>query len=85
MYDDPPGGSGGNVSGNVQLLSPKRPAIMDRGWTEAGPAGMASPAIVTMDIDDPFARVSLTLLYVLCGDFTDVLWLQEALMRANSS
>jgi len=40
------------------LNTPKRPALTDRGYTEGGPGGMESPAIVTADQDDPIQRVS---------------------------
>jgi len=44
-----------------QLNTPKRPGLADRGFTDAGPAGMESPAIVTADEGDPLQRVSVPL------------------------
>lgn len=34
-------------------LAPKRPAMMDRGYTEVGPSGLESPALLTADQADP--------------------------------
>lgn len=45
-------------AGAEQSLSPRRPQYMDRGYTEGGPAGMASPALVTAEMEDPMQRVS---------------------------
>ncbi|KAK4542777.1 hypothetical protein LTR36_006153 [Oleoguttula mirabilis] len=42
------------------LLSPlKRPGLNDRGYTEGGPAGLESPAIVMAEQEDPMQRESL--------------------------
>jgi osomolarity two-component system sensor histidine kinase NIK1 len=38
--------------------SPRRPALIDRGFTDAGPTGMASPKADAADQDDPMQRVS---------------------------
>ena len=38
------------------LMSPKRPHPLDRGFTEGGPAGMASPAITTAEMEDPMQQ-----------------------------
>ena len=46
-------------SGSSKLGTPKRPHYMDRGYTEGGPAGLGSPAILTAEMEDPM-RVSLT-------------------------
>ncbi|KAF2483756.1 hypothetical protein BDY17DRAFT_298033 [Neohortaea acidophila] len=44
----------------VPLSSPKRPGFGEhRGYTEMGPAGMLSPAIVTADEGNPMDRASL--------------------------
>ncbi|GAB7364710.1 hypothetical protein MBLNU230_g5510t1 [Neophaeotheca triangularis] len=43
-----------------RLSTPKRPSMEPRGYTEAGPSGMESPAIVTADQDDPLQREVLT-------------------------
>ncbi|KAK0942220.1 histidine kinase osmosensor [Friedmanniomyces endolithicus] len=37
----------------------ERPGMVDRGYTEGGPGGLASPAIVTAEEEDPLQRVSL--------------------------
>jgi osomolarity two-component system sensor histidine kinase NIK1 len=42
--------------------SPRRPALIDRGFTDAGPTGIASPKVETADQDDPMQRVSITAL-----------------------
>jgi osomolarity two-component system sensor histidine kinase NIK1 len=39
--------------------SPRRPALIDRGFTDAGPTGIASPKVETADQDDPMQRVSI--------------------------
>ncbi|KAF2770211.1 hypothetical protein EJ03DRAFT_76665 [Teratosphaeria nubilosa] len=45
-----------NVSGSSpQLSTPRRPGV-DRGYTEVGPSGMESPALVTADQEDPMAQ-----------------------------
>lgn len=36
----------------------KRPHLFDRGYTEAGPTGLASPALLTAEAEDPMQRVS---------------------------
>ncbi|RMZ28366.1 hypothetical protein D0859_07556 [Hortaea werneckii] len=41
-----------------RLNTPKRPGMNDRGFTEGGPGGMESPAILTAEQDDPMQRVS---------------------------
>ena len=46
-------------SGGNKLTTPKRPLLADRGYTEGGPAGLESPAIITADMEDPMQRVSL--------------------------
>lgn len=53
----------GHVDGSDGLLStPKRPDMVGRGYTEGGPSGMESPAIITADQDDPLQRVSFAIL-----------------------
>nr|POF02391.1 histidine protein kinase nik1 [Quercus suber] len=42
-----------------RLSAPKRPDLANRGYTEGGPAGLESPAIITAEQDDPMGRVSL--------------------------
>jgi osomolarity two-component system sensor histidine kinase NIK1 len=42
---------------NSRLTTPKRPYFLDRGYTEGGPAGLKSPAILTAEMEDPM-RVS---------------------------
>ena len=64
------------------LNTPRRPGIHDRGYTEGGPAGMESPAIVTAEQDDPLMRVkSLASISVIAA----LTALQEVLLRSHSS
>ncbi|KAK1080955.1 histidine kinase osmosensor [Friedmanniomyces endolithicus] len=49
------------AGGQQGLLGPKRPGLerpgmVDRGYTEGGPGGLASPAIVTAEEEDPLQR-----------------------------
>ncbi|CAK3945683.1 Histidine kinase NIK1 [Lecanosticta acicola] len=39
-----------------RLKTPKRPGMNDRGYTENGPSGLESPAIVTAESEDPMGR-----------------------------
>jgi len=41
-----------------RLNTPQRPGVGGRGYTEAGPGGLESPAIITAEEDDPLQRVS---------------------------
>ena len=40
-----------------RLGTPRRPPAAERGYTEAGPSGLASPNIFTANMDDPMQRV----------------------------
>jgi osomolarity two-component system, sensor histidine kinase NIK1 len=51
-------GAADGSGSNNRLSTPRRPGMSERGWTEAGPAGMESPAFITAEMDDPFQRVS---------------------------
>jgi len=54
------GGRDGDSSlDNSRLGIPQRPGLSERGYTEGGPSGMESPAIITADQDDPMQRVRL--------------------------
>ncbi|WPH04916.1 Hypothetical protein R9X50_00781300 [Acrodontium crateriforme] len=44
---------------NDRLSPAKRPGLLDRGYTEGGPSGLESPAIITAEQDDPIQRESL--------------------------
>lgn len=53
-----------------RLDVPKRPGLVERGFTENGPPGMESPSIVTADQDDPMAqRVSSLLVTTLTDQY----------------
>ena len=56
LVDD---GDASQASGS-RLDTPKRPLLSDRGYTEAGPGGLGSPAIITADQEDPLQRVRPT-------------------------
>jgi osomolarity two-component system sensor histidine kinase NIK1 len=47
---------GADLSPDASRDSPRRPGLVDRGFTDAGPSGMASPNV---EQDDPMQRVSL--------------------------
>ena len=49
---------GTDQSSDANRQSPRRPALIDRGFTDAGPTGMASPS-GEADNDDPIQRVSI--------------------------
>ena len=59
LHDDPSQADGGPESS--RLATSKRPGLSDRGYTEGGPSGMESPAILTAEQDDPLHRVSFAL------------------------
>nr|POE79982.1 histidine protein kinase nik1 [Quercus suber] len=44
---------------STRLAAPKRPDLVSRGYTENGPSGLESPAIITAEQDDPMLREAL--------------------------
>ncbi|KAK5171185.1 histidine kinase osmosensor [Saxophila tyrrhenica] len=54
LYDEGTGADGSQEQ--ERLGTPKRPGMNERGWTEAGPAGMESPAFLSGDMEDPFQQ-----------------------------
>ncbi|KAF2719822.1 hypothetical protein K431DRAFT_227738 [Polychaeton citri CBS 116435] len=53
-------GNSGSASSS-RLSTPKRPVMIERGFTEFGPAGLESPAILSDEQDDPMQRVCVLL------------------------
>ena len=49
---------GTDQSSDASRQSPRRPALVDRGFTDAGPTGIASPS-AEADDEDPMQRVSV--------------------------
>lgn len=54
---------GTDQSPDASRSSPRRPALADRGFTDAGPPGIASPDVELAEQDDPMQRVSIELAY----------------------
>lgn len=50
-----------NGTADHTKLMPPRPGMTDRGYTDNGAFGLESPAILTMEQDDPMTRVSIGL------------------------